>query len=122
MMRPRVYVAGPYSKGDPCQNTHRAVILATELLDLGYAPFVPHLSHFWHTMIPRPYENWMELDFAWICVSDVVVRMPGESSGADREVALAESKNIKVVYSLDELNKWRDEEYGHWTKRERRNV
>lgn len=50
----RVYVAGPYTKPDPRINTHNAIKAAAELMDAGYAPYVPHLNHLWHTVAPRP--------------------------------------------------------------------
>lgn len=99
----RIYVAGPYTKGDPCVNTHAAIAAGNRLMDAGFAPFVPHLSHFWHTVTPRPYEDWMSLDMRWVEVADAVLRLPGESSGADREVQHAESLGIPVFHSIDEL-------------------
>jgi hypothetical protein len=102
-VRKRVYVAGPYTKGDPCINTHRAIEAGNAVLDAGFAPFVPHLSHFWHTASPRVYEDWMELDLAWVVKADALLRLPGESSGADREVALALAAGVPVFHSLPEL-------------------
>lgn len=99
----RIYVAGPYSKGDPCVNTHIAIQAGQSLLDYGFVPFVPHVSHFWHTMIPNPYEVWMEWDAEWIKVCDGLVRLPGESAGADREVVLANSLGIPVFLSIQEV-------------------
>lgn len=99
----RIYVAGPYTKGDTCVNTHSAIAAGNVLLDNGFAPFVPHLSHFWHTVTPRPYEDWMGLDLAWVKVADAVLRLPGESSGADREVACAEANGVSVFYDISTL-------------------
>ena len=101
--RTRVYVAGPYTKPDPCVNTHEAVKTATVLLKLGYAPFVPHLSHFWHTMTPMPYEAWLDYDNQFLPCCDCVLRLPGESSGADKEVELAKSLGIRVLYGTSDL-------------------
>jgi hypothetical protein len=97
----RIYVAGPYTKTDPCENTHRAIKAANCLMDLGHRPFVPHLTHFWHTMFPRPYQDWLELDNAFLPFCEAVVRLPGESSGADAEVRLAQSLGIPVHYGLE---------------------
>ena len=103
-MRPlRVYVAAPYT-ADPEACTARAIEVGCELLDAGQAPFVPHLSHFWETLYgSRPYEDWLRIDLAWLAVADVVLRLPGESPGADREVAEAHRLGIPVVHSIAEV-------------------
>lgn len=92
----RIYVSGPYTL-DPEKCTRAAIHAGNVLLDAGFAPFVPHLSHFWHTLVgERHYEDWMRIDLAWASVCDVMLRLPGESSGADREVAMAEDAGISV--------------------------
>jgi hypothetical protein len=102
-MRQRVYIAGPYTKPDPEANTKRAIEAGNKLLDAGFAPFCPHLSHYWHLQTPRDYEDWMAIDLAWLPMADAVVRLPGESSGADREVVLAHTLAIPVYGSVEEL-------------------
>ncbi len=99
----RVYVAGPYTKPDPCANTHEACRIAGELVSLGFVPFIPHLTHFWHTMEPRPYEFWLEYDMEWLRCCDAVFRFPGESSGADKEIEEARRLNIPVFYATTAL-------------------
>lgn len=100
--RARVYVSGPYTS-DPAANTVRAIHVGQVLLERGYAPMVPHLSHYWHEQLPNPYDAWLELDVAWVLVADAVLRMPGESSGADEEVALARAHGIPVFETWQEL-------------------
>lgn len=101
---PKCYVAGPYSTGDPQKNTDAALAIGDQLLSLQVSPFVPHLSHYWETLhTAHDYETWMSLDFSWVAASDYVLRMPGVSAGADREVALAKELGIPVVYSVREL-------------------
>lgn len=101
--RLKVYVAGPYTKPDPCANTNKAIAIGNELWDRGFTPYVPHLTHFWHTVSPRPYEDWLAFDLVWLAECDVLLRFPGESSGADKEVVFAQGRSIPVVYSIDEL-------------------
>lgn len=102
----RVYVAGPYTS-DPEACTATAINIGNQLLDLGHAPFVPHLAHYWETLhTARPYEDWMLIDLAWLAAADVLLRIPGGSSGADREVAHAHTHNIPVVHTLGELAAW----------------
>ena len=98
----KVYIASPYTIGDAITNVNRSIKAANQLLEKGYCPFLPLLYHFWHLVTPKKYEEWLELDMEWLKSCDIVVRLPGESSGADREVALAKELGIPVK-TLDEL-------------------
>jgi len=99
----KVYIASPYTKGDIAVNVKRQLDAADKLIELGYAPFAPLYSHFQHMAHPRPYNDWLRLDFEWITVCDCLLRLNGESDGADQEVALAAKLGIPVVYSINEL-------------------
>jgi hypothetical protein len=99
----KVYVAGPYSKGDVAVNVRDAIAAGDQLLGLGYVPYIPHFTHFWHMLFPKPYERWLEYDNHWIPCCDVLLRLPGDSGGADKEVALAQSLGKPIVYSIGEL-------------------
>lgn len=96
-MKPiRVYVAGPYSHGDSGVNTNKAVKVGDRLLDAGMAPFIPHLFHFWHTMSPHSYDEWLNLDLAFLETCHILIRLDGDSPGADKEVELAHKLYIPV--------------------------
>jgi hypothetical protein len=110
-VKPLVYIAGPYSKPDPCQNTHDAIAVANRLLDVC-APLIPHLSHFWHTMTPKPYAFWLELDLEYLRRCDALLRFPGESSGADAEIVSAEEWGIPIFHSESDLRDWVAEQDG----------
>ena len=103
MRRTRIYIAGPYTKPDPIENTHRAFTYGNKLWDAGCAPFIPHLTAFWHLVTPRPYEQWLQIDLEWLHACDAVYRFPGESSGADAEVATAHRAGIRVFFELGAL-------------------
>lgn len=100
----KIYVAGPITKGDQFQNVRRAMNSATALLNLGHSPFVPHLTCMWHMIHPQDYERWLSYDFEWILACDAVLRIDGESLGADREVAFAKEHGLPVYFSIAELN------------------
>ncbi len=104
----KIYIAGPYSKGDVAKNVRNAFKIANDLADLGFAPFVPHSTHFWHLIFPRPYEFWLELDNQFLPLCDALLRIPGESNGADKEVKLAKDLNLPVFYTIDDLKKYYD--------------
>lgn len=99
----KVYVAGPYSQGDVAVNVRKAYEAADELANRGFAPYVPHATHFWHMLFPRPYEFWLELDNMFLPHCDAVLRLPGPSSGADKEVALAGELRIPIFYDIPTL-------------------
>ena len=111
-----VYVAGPYTgDGEPgCKgnNTRSAIQAAEELFNLGFFPFVPHLNHYWDSIYSHSYEHWIQWCFVWLERCDAVLRLPGESKGADDEVALAELAGIPVFYSVEELLKSKENKNG----------
>jgi len=96
----RVFISSPYSVGDVQANVQVQIDVLDQLLDLGYSPFVPLLFHY---AKPRAYEDWIKLDLDYLDVCDVILRLPGESAGADNEVAHAQAHNIPVVYSIEQL-------------------
>ena len=108
----RVYVAGPYTVGDPAVNTSKAMQLGHFLMswrpkpDNGYrlVPFVPHLSHFMHLLQARPYDEWIDQDLVWVCSCDVLFRMDGPSEGADLEVKTARNFNVPVFTYLHDTS------------------
>ena len=97
-----VYVAGPYSK-HMVDGTRNAILAAEELRKAGYLPFVPHLSLLWDLVCPSPYEEWLDYDLAWLKKCDILLRLPGESPGADKEVACAEALRMPIYYSVKEI-------------------
>ena len=102
-----VYLAGPYTKPDPVVNTRVAILLGAHLRDAyGVRVFVPHFTHFEHLIDPKPYEHWLKIDLDWLPLCDVLYRMPGESSGADKEVTAAIKAGIPVVYDEDQFRAW----------------
>lgn len=100
----RVYIACPYTKGDVAVNVKRSMDAFDALLELGYTPFNPLFTHFQHMAHPRPYNQWLELDMDWLYACDCILRLDGESHGADEEEKQAKEWNMKVFYSMDELN------------------
>lgn len=99
----KVYIASPYTKGDVAVNVKIQMDMADKLMTNGFAPFTPLYSHFQHMAHPRTYDDWLTLDFEWIKVCDCILRLPGESSGAEKEVEFANFNNILVFYSIEDL-------------------
>jgi hypothetical protein len=99
----KVYIASPYTIGDQARNVYESLKVANELINDGLCPFCPLLTHFQHMMFPQTYDKWLELDMEWLKQCDILLRLPGESNGADKEEIKAKELNIPVVYSTKEL-------------------
>ena len=114
----KIYIASPYSYGDKQENVNLQMDVAHELLDRGYAPFVPTLSHYLQLRNPRKEYDWLQLDFEYLVLCDILIRIkPIEneveviSPGADKEEALARKNNIPVFTfnTIEEMCKYLDE-------------
>ncbi len=103
-LKPRIYIAGPITKGNQFHNVANGIRAASEVFRLGAIPFCPHLTALWDFVDQSmTYDDWMEICFAWLPQCHAVLRIPGESSGADREVEFAKKLNITVFYSMEEF-------------------
>ena len=107
----RIYVAGPFSKGNQMQNVHTAIGAADMLVVKGHTPFIPHLTAFWSLVYSHPDDFWYAYDLEWLKVCDALLRLPGPSVGADNEVRQAKAQGKPVYYSLadvpEEVKLWK---------------
>jgi hypothetical protein len=108
-MKAKIYVAGPYTEGDVDVNIRNACAAASELGDLGFAPLVPHLTHYWNTMFPRPDDFWLDLDSQFLPCCDAVFRLPGVSESSDKETTLARQLGLPVFDNIQTLLNYFDE-------------
>lgn len=99
-----VYIASPYTIGDTARNVSVHIQAAAKLIKRGYCPIAPLLSHFVQIYQEFQYEKWMEIDMELLSRSDAILRIPGESPGAEREVQKAVELDIPVFYSVEELD------------------
>ena len=104
----KVFISSPYSIGDPVVNVRNQIDAADELIECGYAPYVPLLSHFQHLVHPQAYRTWMALDHEWLIVCDCLLRLPGISDGADREVEQARTMGIPVFSTIKGLRNFHE--------------
>jgi len=102
----RVYVAGPITKGNQFLNCVRAIQAGNELFKMGYVPFIPHLSYWWNEVAgPHSHEAWLAYDLQWVALCHALLRLKGDSMGADVEVAFAKKHRIPVYTSIRALKK-----------------
>ncbi len=121
---PLIYLAGPISKGNIVANVAQADDAMLALMEAGFAVVNPMLTC-WagagRVLTERPmtyakplasahggfaylrHEDWLRNCFPVVARCDAVLRLPGESDGADAEVAFAKSKRIPTFTDLAEL-------------------
>ena len=112
-IKPYVYIASPYSKGDQALNVKSAMATFDVLLTEGECiPICPLWAHFQHLALPQPYETWASYSLSIAKLCDICLRVPARyrrfnytSPGADSEVFYFEKHGKPVVYSLTELDK-----------------
>ncbi len=98
-----IYVSAPYSLGDVSENIRRACFAGDAILAKGHTPLVPHLSHLWHLISPKSHEEWLAIDLNLLSMCDALLRLPGESKGADMEVAEAKRLCMVIYYRLGDI-------------------
>jgi hypothetical protein len=107
----RIYIAGPYSADNVLSvfdNMQRGMRLATQVRQLGFAPFCPWMDFMYYLLDDGnsfDLENCYEYSLAWLEVSDAIIFTQDwrESHGAIQEHEYAIRKNIPVFYTLSEL-------------------
>lgn len=108
MKRPLVYVAGPIT-GDPFGCVRQAAEAFDRCRAAGVVPFLPQLSVIHEMVRPLPYEAWLDYDRDVIRHCEALVRLPGDSPGADSEVALAHQLRLPVFDAPEDwplLERW----------------
>lgn len=111
----RVFISSPYTLGDTAENVRAQHDAFNALMRLGHIPFAPLLSHYQQLVHPASWQEWIDWDLVWVGQCQVVLRLPGESNGADIECARANELKIPVIRTRAELvehliqNEWRQE-------------
>lgn len=111
LRRPLVYVAAPYTRPDPVENTHLLIAEVNQIAEEGIVtPIAPHLTLLWHLVRPQPLEFWYAYDLAIVARCDAVLRLPGDSTGADEEVRFADERGIPVFFDRSALYSWAEDQ------------
>ena len=97
----KVYIASPYTLGDTARNVRAQHLAKDALFQLDCIPFMPLLSHYHEIGYPQSWDVWIEWCLAWLPNCDYLLRLPGESKGADREVWAALDNNIIVLETIE---------------------
>jgi hypothetical protein len=102
----KVYIAAPYSKGDIAINVRNAIQAGEKISTYGMIPYIPHLTHFWHLQFNHSADYWYKYDFHWLDVCDCLLRLPGESHGADEEMKRMVDNHRIVFLDMESLINW----------------
>ena len=105
----KIYIIGKYSAIHPrevLKNVIRAIDIGIELMKLGHAVFIPHLSHYIHLrpQCPFEYEEYLRNDIEWLKVCDAVFFI-NHSNGSDRELEIAKSLGLKIYTNLGDVER-----------------
>lgn len=108
----KVYIASPYTNGWMPTNVKRQFDISGKLMELGYWPYVPLLTHFLELYTHYPEHKWLELDFVYLKTCNALLRIKPidesgreiSSKGADQEESLARKEGIPVFYNIEDLN------------------
>jgi len=98
----KVYIACPITLDPDGTNFDNSCEAQRQLLAAGFAPLNPGLT----MMLPGgqdiPHSTWMASCLPWVASADLLIRVHGESVGADDEVNLALNLGIPVYCSFDD--------------------
>ena len=106
------YVAGPLSDPNTATqiwNVGVASVVALDLIRAGHLVYLPHLCQYleYQQNGSLGWQFWMDYDLEWLRRCGRVVRIPGESKGADIEVDTALAIGMRV-YWWDDAEDWRE--------------
>jgi nucleoside 2-deoxyribosyltransferase len=114
MTRRYIFLAAPYQGTGTHDHTSyfaihanisRVHAMALALARLGYGFFAPHVHSAHNEVIAPdvPAAYWYELDLHFLHACDAVLRLPGDSRGADAECREAAKSGIPVYDTLETL-------------------
>ena len=99
----RIFVAGPYGDHNPKEiitaNVARADKVARDLMAQGHQVYCPHKASWGWEDDPRlTREQYLELDRSFLRYwAEGIIRIPGDSPGADGEMTLATWLGLQVL-------------------------
>lgn len=101
--RPIVYISGPITKGNKNHNIFQAMEAHQRLLLLRFSVIDPMPSMLYPFNNEIEHQAWLENDLPHVRVASAVLRLPGESLGAEMECLYAEQCGVPIYHSIEEL-------------------
>jgi len=106
--KPFIYIAGPITKGDHPVNIRNGIDAFDHIARLGGIPFCPMFDFLYRMVYPdgMSYDALLDYDKQIILRCDAVMRLPGESKGADIEEKFAKENHIPFFVDWEALAMW----------------
>ena len=102
-MRTKVYLSGPITLGDRDHNFRQACDAHRRLMEARFAVMNPILTMLIPGCWDIPHDEWIAADLPWVAAADVLLRLPGESTGADEECEFAAIVDVPVYTDIEQL-------------------
>lgn len=103
MSKKRIYISGPMTSLSEVEVSRTFMRGSLEVAMMGYYPVNPHkISGY-----PFEYEEYMQVDLAILKVCEGIYMLRGweHSSGARRELELAQECGMEIMYQEQEMEK-----------------
>ena len=116
-----IYIASPISQGVVRDIVARACSAGHQLMQAGIPVLIPHLSVFLGMKqnydgaggyvpevlpLDTTLKQWYLMGIMMVLHCDAVLRLPGDSVGADMETGMADKNNIPVFHSVEKVILW----------------
>ena len=98
-----VYIASPYTSGDVAVNVKNQMDAFIIIRKAGWVPIAPLMCHFIHIHDPQSYDFWFDTAVEWLKKCEYLVRLPGESQGADKETQLAKEMGVFIFDGIGDF-------------------
>lgn len=108
-----VYVSGPLGS-HPIEGAKSAIFAGVKLWRAGCCPVIPHLFILADLVASgMGYADWLEWDLELLSRCDAILRLPGNSPGADAEVLEAKRLLLPIFRDVESAALLMGEERSH---------
>lgn len=106
-----IYVAGPYTaetNEGVVANVEALMEVGTQLIELGHAPYIPTLNHWWDLYIERTRDHRFHWQVWMDCVNMIIPRCDAffytrPSKGTDIELQIAKACGLTIYVKMEEV-------------------
>lgn len=110
MSKVLVFIAAPYSTPSMSENVHRSAHefdwMMKTLGDKVIPVSLVVASHMHDLIFPKDYDLWLEHCIDMLKKCDIMYVIPGKSSGKEKEIEVAKSLGMPILYSRIDLEKY----------------